>query len=79
MARVIEHGKYWHWAAQKAYPDVKVKCPECDELILTNLYYIDNPLDVHCKCGCKFIPEESDIVRTYNDKKESSRDFSIIK
>ena len=39
MAKVIEHGKYWKEELQKAYPDVLVKCPECDNTILISYYY----------------------------------------
>lgn len=70
MAKIVEHGKYWKEAVQKAYKDVNVKCPECDSIILTNDYYIyeDNTTEIWCTCGCKFIPEESDILRKELEK-----------
>ena len=65
MAKVIEHGKYWKEEVQKAYPDVRVRCPECDNIFCISSYniYIDNTEEVWCECGCKFIPEASDIVK----------------
>ena len=64
MAKIIEHGKYWREDVQKAYPDVLVKCPECDNTILISYYYLemDPTAEAWCECGCKFIPEGSDIV-----------------
>ena len=65
MAKVIEHGKYWKEELQKACPDVQVKCPECNNTIcISYYYYLETASDtqVWCECGCKFIPESSDIV-----------------
>lgn len=64
MAKIIEHGKYWANEAQKAYPNVRVRCPECDNTILISYYYLemDPTPEAWCRCGCKFIPEGSDIV-----------------
>lgn len=64
MAKIIEHGKYWVPEAKKAYPNVRVKCPECDNTILISYYYLETASDTQawCECGCKFIPEPSDIV-----------------
>ena len=41
MAKIIEHGKYWVPEAKKAYKNVKVKCPECDNTILISYYYLE--------------------------------------
>ena len=64
MAKIIEHGKYWVPEAKKAYKNVKVKCPECDNTILISYYYLEMDPEpcAWCECGCKFIPEGSDIV-----------------
>ena len=64
MAKITKHGKYWREEVQKAYKDVRVRCPECENTIWANSYYvyIDNTKEVWCDCGCKFIPEVSDIV-----------------
>lgn len=65
MAKIIEHGKYWVPEAKKAYLNVKVQCPECDNTICISYYYLEMASDIQvwCECGCKFIPEASDIVK----------------
>lgn len=65
MAKIIEHGKYWREEVKKAYKDVLVKCPECDNTICVSSYdiYISTNVEAWCMCGCKFIPEKSDIVK----------------
>ena len=64
MARVIEHGKYWVKEAQKAYGEAQVRCPECGYIINMSSYYVYvNPQEAWCLCGCRFIPEASDIVK----------------
>ena len=66
MAKVIEHGRFWREESQQAYPDINIKCPECDNTICISSYdlYITDPTpELWCICGCKFIPETSDVVR----------------
>jgi hypothetical protein len=64
MAKIIEHGKYWREDIQNADSGVLIKCPECDNKFLVSNY--DCMVlggEAWCKCGCKFIPETSDIVK----------------
>ena len=66
MAKIIKHGRFWREERKQAYPDVNIKCPECGELIVMSSYdlYITTPVpELWCKCGCKFIPDMSDLVR----------------
>ena len=64
MAKILKHGKNYIEEAQKAYKDVIVQCPECDNTICTSYYYLEVETNVpcECQCGCSFIPEKSDIV-----------------
>ena len=67
MAKVIEHGKYWHLDTTKVYKmykNVRVKCPECGNTIPISSYYLETyqAPEAWCICGCKFIPEASDSV-----------------
>ena len=64
MAKIIEHGKYWREDIQKVDQSVLIKCPECTNKFLVSKY--DSFVlekEAWCECGCKFIPEESDIVK----------------
>lgn len=67
MAKIIEHGKYWSKALGKvATPEstVLIKCPECNNTFLVyKQACFDLGLEAQCLCGCKFIPEEFDIVK----------------
>ena len=64
MAKIIQHGKYWREEAKRAYGNVQVKCPECSSIITMSSYYVFVNVDeALCECGCKFIPEVSDIVK----------------
>ena len=63
MAKIIEHGKYWREDIQRADLSVLIKCPECDNKFLVSEYdSFELCMEAWCECGCKFIPETSDIV-----------------
>lgn len=63
MAKIVEHGKYWREDIQKADQSVLVKCPECDNKVTVSYYdCIEMDQECWCDCGCKFIPEECDII-----------------
>ncbi len=65
MAKIVEHGRFWKEEQRKAYPDFKIQCPECDGQIVMSSYdfYITTPTpELWCKCGCRFIPEKTDIL-----------------
>ena len=70
MAKILKHGKNYIEEAQKAYKDVIVQCPECDNTICTSYYYLEVKTDVPCwcECGCSFIPENSDVVNKSDRK-----------
>lgn len=65
MAKILKHGRNYIEEAQKAYKGVIIQCPECDNTICTSYYYLEIKTDVpcECECGCRFIPEKSDIVK----------------
>ena len=63
MAKIIEHGKYWREDIQRADLSVLIKCPECDNKFLVSEYdCFELGMEAWCQCGCRFIPEASDIV-----------------
>ena len=64
MAKIVEHGKYWRKDIQMADTSVLVKCPECDNTIVVSKYdCFELNMEAWCICGCKFIPDESDIIK----------------
>lgn len=64
MAKIIEHGKYWKEPEQIADPSILIKCPECGEKILVYKYEcFERGLEAWCTCGCKFIPETTDMIK----------------
>lgn len=67
MAKIIEHGKYWREPTQITDPNILatilVECPECGEKTLIYKYCAKLGLAAWCECGCKFIPDESDIIK----------------
>ena len=76
MAKILKHGKNYIEEAKKSYKDVLVQCPECDNTICTNYYYLKVATDApcECECGCSFIPESTDVVA-----KSSQREGRWIK
>ena len=66
MAKIVEHGKYWRKDIQIIDPSVLVKCPECaNTFLVSKLNCIELGMEAWCVCGCKFIPEDCDIVKEY--------------
>ena len=65
MAKIIEHGKYWREDIQRVDPNVLIRCPECNNEFVVSFYdcFSLGFLPAHCICGCKFIPDESDVVK----------------
>ena len=65
MAKILKHGKNYIEEAKKAYKDVIVQCPECNNTICTSYYYLEVATDVpcECECGCRFLPEVSDVIK----------------
>ena len=67
MAKIIEHGKYWQKFLDKAIstePVVLVRCPECNNTFLVYEHDCFNlSKEACCECGCKFIPEKTDIIK----------------
>ena len=63
MAKIIEHGKYWREDIKRADPAILIKCPECDNKFLVSEYdCFELGMEAWCECGCKFIPDRTDIV-----------------
>ena len=63
MAKIIEHGKCWREPKQIDNNSVLIRCPECNNTFLVyKQVCFDLGVEAWCQCGCKFIPEESDIV-----------------
>ena len=64
MAKIVEHGKYWSKEFKRVEKKtVLVQCPECENRFL--VYYSDcfeHGAEAWCECGCKFIPEECDLI-----------------
>lgn len=67
MAKIVEHGKYWKEdisiADTHILDAVLIKCPECYKEFLVYKYdcFVEGK-EAWCDCGCRFIPEDSDLV-----------------
>ena len=63
MAKIIEHGKYWREDLKRCDPNILIRCPECNNEFVVSMYdCFEQELPAWCACGCKFIPEESEVI-----------------
>ena len=64
MANIIEPGKHCKESEHVIDSSILIKCPECGENISVYRYEcFELGLEAWCICGCKFIPDESDIIQ----------------